>query len=48
MKTTNNTNNRTSKVVEFIALTITTVYSIAVLGGAAYILLNIEKVLFNF
>lgn len=45
MKTTN---NKTNKVVKFIALTIATVYSIAALSGAVYILLNIDKVSFNF
>jgi hypothetical protein len=45
---TQNTNNRTNKVVKIIALTIATVYSIPALSGAIYILLNIDKVSFNF
>lgn len=45
---TNNTNNKINKVVKFIALTIATVYGIATILGAGYILLNIDKVSFNF
>ncbi len=45
---TNKTHNRTNKVLKFIALTIATVYAVAALSGAAYILLNIDKVSFNF
>lgn len=45
---TQNTNNRTNKVVKFIFLTIATVYSTAALLGAVYIMLNINQVSFNF
>lgn len=45
---TNNTNNRTQKTIETFALIIATIYSVATVIGAAYILLNIDKVSFNF
>ena len=45
---TNNTNNRTQKTIETFALIIATIYSIATVLGVGYILLNIDKVSFNF
>lgn len=45
---TNNTNNRAQKTIETFALIIATIYSIATLLGVGYILLNIDKVSFNF
>jgi len=43
-----NTNNRTQKTIETFALIIATIYSIPTVIGVGYILLNIDKVSFNF
>lgn len=45
---TQNTNNKTQKTIETFALIIATIYSISTILGVGYILLNIDKVSFNF